>query len=166
MTNIDALTPNGGAAPFFTETTTAATSADLAVTWDAFPLAIGRLHPNDREAAWIAADQPGSTTRFTAPGAPTFTAQVRLQDEYCEWHVYKDDTTQQIARIVLTAEGPEYWVRLAKHDLDVVVALYQKYVSPKVKKAELLLPVPIQFNGEILAQGPTIHSISGTRRRA
>jgi hypothetical protein len=63
VTNIDALTPNGGAAPFFTETTTAATSADLAVTWDAFPLAIGRLHPNDREAAWIAADQPGSTTR-------------------------------------------------------------------------------------------------------
>jgi hypothetical protein len=153
ITNITDITPPGGVAPFFTETQTAATSGEVPVTWDAFPLSIGRLHPQDRPTAWSEADQLGSTTVFTAPGAATFTAQFRPQDEYCEWYVYRDPATQKITRIVLTAEGPEYWIRLANHDIARVVSLYQKLVSPQVKKADLLLPVRIQFVGDILAQG-------------
>lgn len=153
ISNIDALTPPGAGAPFFTETQTAATSAELPVTWEGFPLAISRQHPQDRKAAWAAADKMRSTSDFTVPGAPPFAVQFRPQDEYCEWHVYVDDVTQQITRVVLTAEGPEYWIRLAKHDVDRVVALYQKHVSSKVNKADLLLPVPIVFGGEELAKG-------------
>lgn len=53
----------------------------------------------------------------------------RQQDEYCEWYVDRDDM-QGITRISFTAEGPEYWRRMAALDFDGVVDLYQKHVNP------------------------------------
>jgi hypothetical protein len=101
------------------------------VTWNAFPLFISRLHHNDSVGAWKDANRPGRV-QFD-----TLTAQVRRQDEYCEWFEYRSGGSLQ--KIVFTAEGPEYWIRLAKHDLGQVVSLYQKWVSPEVQKADLQL---------------------------
>lgn len=76
--------------------------------------------------------------------------EYRRQDEYCEWHRYDGPGP---ARIVFTAEGPEYWIALAKYDLKRVVALYQKFVSPDVLKEDLLLKEKISYGGQTLAAG-------------
>src|SRR5262249_24690830 len=50
---------------FFSEVATAATSAELPVTWNAFPLVISRDNPTDNMARWEAADQLRSADRRT-----------------------------------------------------------------------------------------------------
>jgi hypothetical protein len=135
---------------FFSEVDTPATSADVPVNWNAFPLAISRKFGTDRMAAWKFPEILQSTDDFSPPQGPVFHAKFRPQDEYCEWHVYKDPVTKTISRVVFTSEGPEYWIRLAKADFDQVVALYQKYVSPKVTKADLQLTQDIAFGPDIL----------------
>jgi hypothetical protein len=135
---------------FFSEVDTPATSADLPVNWNAFPLAINRKFGTDRVAAWKFSETLQSTDDFSPPKGPVFHAKFRPQDEYCEWHVYRDPVTNAISRVVFTSEGPEYWIRLAKADFDQVVSLYQKYVSPKVAKSDLQLAQDITFGPDIL----------------
>jgi hypothetical protein len=129
---------------FFSEVDSPATSPDLPITWNAFPLSLMRDANNDARKAWEAAE----VLDETRPSRP-----ARKQDEYCEWHVYKDENTQKITRIVFTSEGPEYWVQLALHDFDRVVELYQKYVSPKVKADDLKLQAAGNFFGIQLKKG-------------
>ena len=131
---------------FFTEADTPATSPDVPITWNAFPLSIARRFPNRRKDAWAAADVLGSTTSFTPRGAPKVTTQFRPQDEYCEWHVYPD-------RVVFTSEGPEYWIRLANRDFEAVVAAYRQRVSPNVQPDDLSLKHAINFGGQVLPVG-------------
>ena len=45
---------------------------------------------------------------------------------------------QGSSETVFTAEGPEYWEKLAEHDIDTVVTLYQSLVDPSVRKSDLL----------------------------
>ena len=52
----------------------------------------------------------------------------RLQDEYCEWFVYRQMPNGPISRIVFTAEAPEYWITLAKHDFEPWLQLYREHV--------------------------------------
>ncbi len=61
----------------------------------------------------------------------------RQQDEYCEWHVERNDDGG-IRRITFTAEGPEYWSQMARIDLALVTALYQKHVDASVVADDLV----------------------------
>jgi hypothetical protein len=48
------------------------------------------------------------------------------------------DNAGKITRIDFTCEGPEYWEFLADNEPDVLLALYQKHISPDVKRSDLL----------------------------
>src|SRR5687768_17367674 len=133
---------------FFSETANAATSADLPVTWNAFPLPIMRQHPTDVIARWDAADQLGFRDR--APSGLPALMPFRRQDEYCEWFAYRSSPGGPLTRIVFTAEAPEYWVELARHDFDRVVELYRQHVSPLVQPNDLRLDREIIGPGERL----------------
>jgi hypothetical protein len=138
---------------FFTEADTPATTPAVRIPWNAFPLSLTRK-VGAGVAAWKAADILQSTTGYTPPGAPKVTTQYRPQDEYCEWFAYITPGTTKISRIVFTAEGPEYWIKLAEADLDQVVALYQAYVDPQVKQSDLLLTADLQYDRDtVLAAG-------------
>src|SRR4051812_43006700 len=129
---------------FFSESSSPAASAELPVTWNAFPLSIGRNQPNNTVARWTAADQLATVDR--APdGDPPVLMPCRLQDEYCEWFVYRTTPNAPISRIVFTAEAPEYWIELARNDFDKVVDLYQTHVSPSVQPDDLKLQQDIVF---------------------
>ncbi len=117
-----------GVSLFFSETTSAATSPEIPVPWDAFPLFIRRQFSNDAKRRWAEADVLGTDE----------VGRFRQQDEYCEWFAYRDTATGPIKRIVFTAEAPEYWERLAVADFDRVVELYRQHVSPLVQPADLL----------------------------
>jgi len=136
---------------FFSEVSNSATSADLPVAWNAFPLALKRRHPNDTVARWNAADQLG-TTDLSTNGTP-LPMPFRRQDEYCEWFAYPSSDGQSIGRIVFTAEAPEYWIELARHDFDRVVELYQRHVSSQVVPDDLRLKQDISFGNGVLKKG-------------
>jgi len=138
---------------FFSESTSPATSGDLPITWNAFPKPIARDNPDDATARWNAADQLGSVDRST--GNLPVPMPCRLQDEYCEWFAYRDTPAGPIVRIVFTAEAPEYWIMLAKHDFDRVVKLYQDHVSASVQADDLRLPQDIAFSEDLLLKKGT-----------
>ena len=60
-----------------------------------------------------------------------------MQDEYCEWSVQRDPSTQKIKSVSFTCEGPEYWQFLASTDPDKIVSLYRQYISGEVEKGDL-----------------------------
>lgn len=133
---------------FFSETVSAATSADIPVTWNAFPLSITRDNPGPPVNRWDAADQMGSVNRSTNDNPVPMPA--RLQDEYCEWFAYRQTPGGPISRVVFTAEAPEYWIMLAKHDFDQVLHLYRQHVSPLVQADELKLQQDIVFSSDMI----------------
>ena len=137
---------------FFSESSSPATSGDLPVTWNAFPLAIKREQPDDTTARWAAADRLAVVDR-TPDGAPQVSMPCRVQDEYCEWFAYRTTPNGPISRIVFTAEAPEYWIELARHDFAKVVELYQTHVSPAVQADDLKLEQDILFGDEVLPRG-------------
>ncbi len=107
---------------FYNELTDPKSEADrteLPIIWQGFPRLIEVQHGEGTPAAFKAGEGRGT------------------QDEYLEWHVTRDGATNKIKRIEFTCEGPEYWQFLAQQDPDLVVARYQKYVSPDVQKADL-----------------------------
>lgn len=118
---------------------TTAPKIEPAITWTGFPALIKRKHPGNERAAWKEADKPLSNGE-------------RAQDEYLEWFVTKQ--AGKITRVTFTCEGPEYWEALAHGypliytgpktagatgDKQKLLALYQKYVSPKVQINDLFL---------------------------
>ncbi|WP_338693260.1 hypothetical protein V5279_43520 [Bradyrhizobium sp. 26S5] len=123
-------------------------SSDTAgVPWNGFPLAVSRKYRQNPDAglAWVDELDAISDDTYTPEGAPLVTPKYRRQDEYCEWHFYKDGPLGP--RIVFTAEGPEYWIKLAAYDFDKVVELYQHWVSPDVKKDDLRLQRDMRYDG-------------------
>jgi hypothetical protein len=146
--NIKDLPP--GQRYFFSETTHTATGDDTPVQWDAFPLALKRAFDKDNQARWAEADRLGYVER----GIEVSTKMPhRRQDEYCEWHAYRNGPGGAIDRIVFTSEAPEYWIELAKHDFATVLALYRTWVSPDVQEDDLRLARPIRFGNGILDAG-------------
>jgi hypothetical protein len=134
----------------FTEHVSPATSGDLPVPWNGFPLSISRLFPEAGPERWKAADK--LLYRDRRIGAAAVPMPYRNQDEYCEWHAYPD-ADGRVTRIVFTAEAPEYWIELAKHDFKRVVELYQRWVSPDVQPEDLKLHQDIRFGREVLKAG-------------
>ncbi len=81
----------------------------------------------------------------------------RPQDEYCEWRVTRDPGGS-IRRVTFTSEPPEYWQALhgdtladingnpkypTTGDHDLLVELYQTYVSPEVRYEDLICEVDL-----------------------
>ena len=66
----------------------------------------------------------------------------RRQDEYCEWHVERSGN--QIQRIYLTCEPPEYWSFLAQNDITLVLDLYRELLhNPGIQKDEICWPYDV-----------------------
>ena len=136
---------------FFSEADTAAQSTDLPVTWNGYPLAVARQNVRDPSVGWALLDKLGSTEGYTPEGNNPVTTHFRRHDEYCEWH--RDENGPRGPRLIFTAEGPEYWILLAEHDLGRVVELYQELVSTKVREADLLLAEDLQYGDWLLSAG-------------
>lgn len=88
----------------------------------------------------------------------------RQQDEYCEWHVDRN-AGGGITRISFTAEGPEYWQRLAELDMDLVTTLYQELVDPQIVKDDLIWDADIacpRFNASGQLTGYVPLFVQGT----
>lgn len=97
----------------------AADQAVKVISWNAFPRRVRSSSLNDKQR-WRRAD-----------------ADRNLQDEYCEWSVERDPVTRKIVRVTFTCEGPEYWEFMASLDPEKTLALYQEFVSPNVRRADL-----------------------------
>jgi hypothetical protein len=110
------------------------------------PLTHGRtapdLAPNLGDIPWN-----GFPKRFTAPGTanpvdfagaepPRNPGQARLQDEYLEWNVNRDNAGK-ITSIHFTCEAYDYFQFLADHAPDRVLALYRTFINPPVTDAQL-----------------------------
>jgi len=138
---------------FFSEEQTPASSDDLPVTWNAFPLSLRRDFPDKPLERWEAANALRALDRKSTGAAKEVLMPFRMQDEYCEWHAYRDGGGGTIKRIVFTAEAPEYWIELARHDFDQVLALYRQWVSPAVQPNDLKLTENISFGEVVLPAG-------------
>lgn len=101
-----------------TKTKKASDFAEKEVSWIAFPRQVQISSPTD-EARWKRAD-----------------SSRKYQDEYCEWSVKRNDDGK-ITSVTFTAEGPEYWEYLGETNPKKVVELYQKFISPEVKREDL-----------------------------
>jgi hypothetical protein len=116
----------GGTCQFYNPVTAGLTGPDLApadITWNGFPRA-------------FLGHGPGATPNFAGAEAPISAGQFRQQDEYLEWHVTKN-AAGKITSVQFTCEGYDYYEFLSSEAPELLVALYQKFISPSVKKADL-----------------------------
>jgi hypothetical protein len=115
------LTNDGPRLQFFNPLTTPPDhdAVEKDITWTAFPRVVQINSVSDIQR-WRKAD-----------------ASRLVQDEYCEWSVTRDPHNHKITRVTFTSEGPEYWTFLAAVNPDKVLELYQKHVSPQVKKEDV-----------------------------
>ncbi|MFO0820872.1 MAG: hypothetical protein U1A77_23190 [Pirellulales bacterium] len=130
---------------------------EQAVTWNAFPKELLRRY--GREKALMLADHVFPLERYRAPtfnplnSAGMSSLRYRPQEEYCEWRVERDPTSNKIRRITFTSEPPEYWQALfgfvagdggnipdAKFpgSHEVLLRLYHELVSPEVRLEDLI----------------------------
>ena len=90
------------------------------VTWSALPTSVDEQFNTTREKfAYL-----DSRQRF--PGDPSLV--TRIQDEYCEWIVFRD-TQQKIISVIFTSEPPEYYDFLFYHSSEsrnLLVELYRE----------------------------------------
>ena len=147
-----------------TETNPAGPSFDQDIVWNAFPRTLvlgygGRAaaFPESEKLIRLTDNRPGLPTAppfYTDPAGSTMWHDLhyRPQDEYCEWRVERDPTTNKIIRITFTSEPPEYWQALHgdtlqdvsgniaypfEGDKRLLLDLYHQYVSPAVKLTDL-----------------------------
>lgn len=124
------LSANGGGnVQFYNPVTHGLTGADVTppsfgdITWNGFPrrfLGVG----------------PGSSPNFAGAEPDLQPGQARLQDEYLEWHV-TETASGKLASVQFTCEGYDYYEFLGKEAPEILLALYQKFVNPAVKKADV-----------------------------
>src|SRR4051794_23802809 len=117
------------------------------ISWLGFPRVLLENHP--KEEAYKLAEELINDTYWGNARAlwGVDSVLVRQQDEYLEWHTYRDQNGN-VKKITFTCEGPEYWESLAdgyptiyngsktagaKGDRKKLLALYRQYVSPDVQ---------------------------------
>jgi hypothetical protein len=106
-----------------TKTATSEPAAELTINWEGFPMRFLRAHRENRVDAWRAAD-------IFLPGA------ARPQDEYLEWFVHRN-AAGKISRVDFTCEAWDYWDFLGATAPDTLLKLYQRYIDPSIRKADL-----------------------------
>lgn len=95
--------------------------SEATITWTAFPKRIADEAPTIVKA-WQRADDSRNN-----------------QEEYCEWEVVRDPAQQnKIVRVTFTCETTDYYTFLAEQASDLLLALYQKHVSPSVQLSDLI----------------------------
>ena len=116
---IAASTSGSGGGEFYDPTeTNVNVIAEHTLVWMGFPRdLLVASNRDDRRAAFIAGENRD------------------LQEEYCEWRVWK--TGDKITKVVFVTETPEYYEELWAVDRAVVVGLYQTLVNPAVVEADL-----------------------------
>ncbi|PDZ59279.1 hypothetical protein [Bacillus thuringiensis] len=97
------------------------------IFWPAFPNVLKKKFEGNELQAYVEAEKLQTDNNIS----------YRVQDEYCEWHVERDEQTSKIKRVTFTCEGPEYWQFLGKVNRQKVVDLYRTYVSSRVEEEEL-----------------------------
>jgi len=155
---------------FDTANVTLPTSASaVLVSWHAFPNRLGQYLGADASPAnpynytpeqlMAVADQYG-TSKVPLPPfqqiptqlcpQATWTSPLHTygpygprgwQDEYCEWSVVRDPSTNKITRIDMTCENPEYWNTLWMIDPQKVAELYTStlnYDAPADSRVQVL----------------------------
>ncbi len=134
---------------------TTPTGPPAPVPWNGFPRSIAQWFnadsdPNGLARALASADvlRPLGSVRRNDTDEP-FLLQHRQQDEYCEWHADRS-STGAITRISFTAEGPEYWEKMAESDPQLLLTLYRKHISPAVQQADLFWPADMVANGQVV----------------
>lgn len=116
----------GGTCQFYNPLTHGLTGPDLApadIPWNGFPRK-------------FLGSGPGSVPNFAGAEAPISPGQNRRQDEYLEWHVSRNPA-EKIISVQFTCEGYDYYEFLGQNAPDLLVALYQKFISSTVTKADL-----------------------------
>jgi hypothetical protein len=118
----------GGTCQFYNPVTHGRANPDLApnlgdIPWNGFPKRFGGTGPTD-------------PTHFAAAEPKRNPGQARLQDEYLEWYVNRNDAGS-IVSIHFTCEAWDYFEFLAAQAPETVLALYQNYIAPPVSQAQL-----------------------------
>jgi hypothetical protein len=132
---------------------------DQEITWNAFPKQ--RLREYGRNRALEVSDQLWNIDLSGIPkvyepanyvsSSPLF---YRPQEEYCEWHVNRDEASGKILKVTFTSEPPEYWQALSGRvpvddktpdvlfpgSRKVLLKLYRDLVDPHVKWDDLIAP--------------------------
>lgn len=127
-------------------TDTPATAALAPIPWNAFPARLSALFPNN-SADWNQWADSGAIPQMdmnlcTGPITPTAytpTGPRGWQDEYCEWSVKRDPTSNEILSVMFTCENPEYWLTLWQVSPQTVLGIYQNLVNPAVTLDDLSL---------------------------
>jgi hypothetical protein len=109
------------------------------IRWIAFPKIVRSEAATD-SAAWRKADNDRDD-----------------QSEYCEWETLRDPArNNEVVRVTLTSETPDYYRFLAEHAPDHLLDLYRQHVSPRVQLSELIVNGKYQTrNRWNLPQKPT-----------
>jgi hypothetical protein len=128
--------------------------APVGVPWNAFPQILTNWFatqpvPNQERLANDWAEKAITTSTlfnlFQKDPSGNYVAipvTYRRQDEYCEWFVER--TGNQISRIYLTCEPPEYWEFLAKQDISLVLELYRELLhNPNIQQSEICWPFDV-----------------------
>jgi hypothetical protein len=143
---------------------------DQAISWNAFPKEL--LRQFGRERALREADTLWTLDRYwtdlenrpisRSKYPELFKTYFRPQDEYCEWHVTRDPATNDIVRVTLVSEPPEYWTALAggtvpgdtpgedakfPGDRTRLLQLYRELTGQNVRMDDLFATVTIDAPG-------------------
>lgn len=149
---------NGQPCQFYNQLTTPPTGLTLEqeIVWNAFPGTL-RSRWGRKRALELADTLLPVSQRMEGPGSYYGGSQweqlyYRPQDEYCEWHLTRDDAGR-ITRVTFTSEPPEYWQALHGDTLtdengtpkypftgdpDLLLSLYREHVSEDVQLADLV----------------------------
>ncbi len=106
------------------------------------PFVFARRNGRTQVITWREGDPPMFYYNGTGLLPDPVVLYDRQQDEYCEWHVDRNEQGG-ITRIVYTAEAPDYWRQMAAIDLDLVVELYRENVDPAVSAEDLVWPFDV-----------------------
>ena len=126
VNDVKSTLPAGATPQFYNPVTDGLTAPDLApadINWNGFPRR-------------FLGSGPGAPPNFAAAEPALSSGTARPQDEYLEWHVFKD-SSGNITSVTFTCEGYDYYEFLGKEAPDILLALYQKFISPAVTKSDL-----------------------------
>ena len=127
------------------DTSEGASGASAEIPWSGFPRKYAQVVA-DVEERWriveetVSADLTGRRAGYyrQVPGGfvPADDIVFRDQDEYCEWHSFRD-ATGELRKVVFTCENPEYWRFVAEQDPNLLLSLYQNLTGQAVAMGDL-----------------------------